>query len=36
MGRKPKVAGSIIDKEIIKFKNEIIDENSQSKYTLLQ
>lgn len=36
MGRKPKVSSSIIDKEIIKYKNEIIDENSQSKHIILQ
>lgn len=36
MGRKPKVKGSIIDNEIIKYKDEIICKNSQSKCTNLQ
>jgi len=36
MGRKSKVKGSIINNEIIKYKDEIICQNSQSKYTNLQ
>lgn len=36
MGRKPKVKVSIINNEIIKYKDEIICQNSQSKYTNLQ
>ena len=35
MGRKPKVKVSIINSEIIKYKDEIICKNSQSKYTNL-
>jgi len=34
MGRKPKVEGSLINKEIVNYINEIIDKNSQSEYLL--
>lgn len=34
MGRKPKVENSIINEEIIKYKNEIINEDNKSKYLL--
>jgi hypothetical protein len=36
MGRKPKVKGSIINNEIIKYKDEIICQNSQSKFNHFQ
>jgi hypothetical protein len=36
MGRKPKVKGSMYNYEIIKYKDEIICQNSQSKFNHLQ
>lgn len=35
MGRKPKVKESIVNNEIIKYKDEIICKKSQNMYTVL-